>query len=94
MGAAAGPTSATPAITCNRLASLYSELTIFPESTNYTFQATNFWDKRSDLLPACIFLPTNVDHVVSALKIFHQEDTQFAVRGGGHMNVRGRLCTK
>lgn len=83
--AATGPHNLS--IACNRLASLYHELTIFPNSTNYTFQATNFWDQRSDLLPACIFLPSDVGHVIAAVKIFHQENAQFAIRGGGHMNV-------
>ncbi|OQU97833.1 FAD binding domain-containing protein [Cladophialophora immunda] len=74
---------------CNRLASLYSEFTLFPTSTNYTIQATDFWDKRSDLDPICIFLPENVSHVVSAVEIFCQEGAEFAVRGGGHMNNPG-----
>ena len=85
--AAAAAASNSSSTACNRLADLYTELTLFPNSTNYTFQATNFWDKRSDLLPTCIFLPTDVDHIVSAVKIFHDEDAQFAIRGGGHMNV-------
>jgi len=87
--AAAAAASNSSSTACNRLADLYTELTLFPNSTNYTFQATNFWDKRSDLLPTCIFLPTDVDHIVSAVKIFHDEDAQFAIRGGGHMNYPG-----
>ncbi|RMZ77570.1 hypothetical protein DV737_g4251, partial [Chaetothyriales sp. CBS 132003] len=79
----------TSSTACDRLASLFSEITLFPNSTNYTTQATNFWDKRSDLDPTCIFLPENADHVVSAVKIFHQEDAEFSIRGGGHMNYPG-----
>ncbi len=90
VAAAAAAASNSSSTACTRLADLYTELTLFPNSTNYTFQATNFWDKRSDLLPTCIFLPTNVDQVVSAVKIFHQEDAQFAIRGGGHMNASRR----
>ena len=82
--------SNTSLAACDELANLYPELILFPSSTNYTFQATNFWDKRSDLQPTCIFIPSNVDQVVSAVKIFHDKQAHFAVRGGGHMNV-GRL---
>jgi hypothetical protein len=89
-------TSNPSSVACAELASVYSEFTVFPSSTNgpknYTFQVTNFWDKRSDLEPTCVFIPSNAAQVSSGVKIFHKHGAQFAVRGGGHMNVGSIHC--
>lgn len=61
---------------------------ILPNSANYTAQAADsYWDIRADLSPTCIFLPATADEVAHALEVFVSCDAQFAVRGGGHMNV-------
>lgn len=78
---------------CTKLAGLYSNLVLYPESANYTSQATSYWDIRADLDPACIFLPTSAEQVADAVGLFATCGTQFAVRGGGHMNV-GKLLTR
>ncbi|GKZ78877.1 hypothetical protein AnigIFM56816_002707 [Aspergillus niger] len=74
---------------CTKLAGLYSNLVLYPESANYTSQATSYWDIRADLDPACIFLPTSAEQVADAVGLFATCGTQFAVRGGGHMNYPG-----
>lgn len=61
---------------------------VTPTNVNYTAQAVDAcWDVRTDLSPACIFLPSTANEVSKALKIFQSCDAQFAVRDGGHMNV-------
>lgn len=83
------------ACACRQLASQYGNLTLYGNSTGYTEQSINYWDTRSDLAPNCIFLPTDKDQVAKAISIFASCGTQFAVRGGGHMNVgcsRRLLC--
>jgi hypothetical protein len=75
------------ACACKKLSTLYPDLVIFPDSANYTEQATYYWDIRADLSPACIFLPTTADEVATSVKQLVECDAQFAVRGGGHMNV-------
>lgn len=75
------------ACACGQLASQYRNLTLYGNSTGYAEQSINYWDKRSNLSPGCIFLPTDKDQVAKAISIFASCGTQFAVRGGGHMNV-------
>jgi hypothetical protein len=61
---------------------------ILPNSANYTAQAADsYWDIRADLSPACVYLPATPNEVAHALKVFDSCDAQFAIRGGGHMNV-------
>jgi hypothetical protein len=72
---------------CAHLTSKYGNLVLAPNSTQYTAEATDFWDVRSDLLPRCIFLPAKADQVAEAVSTFVSCGAQFAIRGGGHMNV-------
>lgn len=75
------------ACACGKLSRTYNGL-IVPNGANYTAQAADaYWDIRADLSPACIFLPATADEVAHAVEIFNSCDAQFAVRGGGHMNV-------
>lgn len=72
---------------CDELAILYPDLLLTRNSTNYTVEATHYWEKRANLEPLCIFQPTNADQVASSVTLFNKHQAQFAVRGGGHMNV-------
>lgn len=76
---------------CTKLAATYGDLVLTSNSTNYTAQSTDYWDVRADLLPGCIFLPTTADQVADAVSTFTSCGAQFAVRGGGHMNVRAQV---
>lgn len=73
---------------CAQLLDSFPDNVILPGRTNYTQQTVDsYWDVRSDLSPACVFMPETADAVSSALKILSSCNAQFAVRGGGHMNV-------
>lgn len=37
--------------------------------------------------PACIFLPSSAVEVAQTVSIMNKCDCEFAIRGGGHMNV-------
>lgn len=74
---------------CNELSTLFPSQFISPGESNYTTQATYYWDVRASLEPACIFLPETDDQVATAVETFVQCDAQFAIRGGGHMNFSG-----
>lgn len=74
---------------CTQLASTYGDLVILPNSTNYTAEATDYWDIRADLLPGCIFMPSDASQVADAVSTFVSCGAQFAIRGGGHMNFPG-----
>ncbi|KAK6206536.1 hypothetical protein LQW54_007606 [Pestalotiopsis sp. IQ-011] len=77
------------ACACTQLSATYGSNTIFSNDTTYATEITEFWDIRSDLAPACIFEPANADDVASGLQILAGCGTQFAIRGGGHMNYPG-----
>lgn len=72
---------------CKRLSAKFDGV-IFPNNTTYTTQAADkYWDIRADLSPACVFLPTSADEISKAMSLFNSCNAQFAIRGGGHMNV-------
>lgn len=73
---------------CAELYQSYPAEVLSPSSSNYTTEKRLFWDARSDLSPACIFQPRNGDEVAHGVKIVSDNDAPFAIRGGGHMNVR------
>jgi len=78
---------------CTQLASIYGDQVLTSSSTNYTAEATDYWDIRADLLPGCIFSPANADEVAAAVSTLTSCGAQFAIRGGGHMNVcRNPIC--
>jgi hypothetical protein len=75
---------------CTQLSAQYGGLVLYSNSTNYTTEVTDYWDVRADLLPECVFLPTNADQVANAVSLLASCGSQFAIRGGGHMNVNQR----
>jgi FAD/FMN-containing dehydrogenase len=38
--------------------------------------------------PECVFRPSSADEVAQAVQIMQDTQTQFAVRGGGHMAIK------
>lgn len=73
---------------CAKLSHSMPKSVLLPGSSNYTTQTVdNYWDIRTDLSPACVFVPNTASEVSQAVKIIGECDAQFAVRGGGHMNV-------
>lgn len=77
----------TAACACNQLAALFPNGVLSPNSTNYTAVNIETWDIRTDLDPACIFQPETADEVAKGISVLSTCDAQFAIRGGGHMNV-------
>ncbi|KAM0325420.1 hypothetical protein ACHAQA_007406 [Verticillium albo-atrum] len=74
---------------CNQLETAYPDALLRPNSTDYDTQRINVWDKRSNLAPVCIFLPKTTESAADGIGIFNTCGAQFAIRGGGHMNVPG-----
>lgn len=66
---------------------------LFPNSTAYTTEATHYWDLRSDLSPSCVFVPASAGDVAKGVVILRTCQSQFAIRGGGHMPVSNKtIC--
>ncbi|KAK7446490.1 hypothetical protein CaCOL14_010898 [Colletotrichum acutatum] len=74
---------------CTGLSSHSPNSTLFSNSTAYETQRINVWDKRANLHPACIYLPSTAEDVAKGVDILSTCNAQFAVKGGGHMNYPG-----
>ncbi len=72
---------------CSALSQKYPSSLLTPTSANYSEESKNYWDIRASFAPACIFFPTSADEVSAAVTTFVSCKAQFAIRGGGHMNV-------
>ncbi|KAL4768613.1 FAD binding domain protein [Aspergillus nidulans var. acristatus] len=70
---------------CSQLASSYPDQILFPHSADYTTQAINYWDARSELRPACIFLPSSADQVSDGIGLFSKCGAQFGYPGSNNI---------
>ncbi|KAL2840660.1 hypothetical protein BJY01DRAFT_257287 [Aspergillus pseudoustus] len=61
----------------------------FPESTVYQNESRNFWSNTEIMAPACVFRPASAQALGEGITLLKKENAQFAVRGGGHMGIRG-----
>ncbi|KAF7525744.1 hypothetical protein G7054_g10988 [Neopestalotiopsis clavispora] len=77
------------ACACMQLAATYGDAVLYQNSSNYMTESINNWDKRCNLEPKCIFMPSEADQVSKALSVLSSCGAQFAIRGGGHMNFPG-----
>lgn len=72
---------------CSELSQKHPESVLLPTSASFLNETLNYWDVRSAVAPACMFFPGSADEVAEALSILTTCEAQFAIRGGGHMNV-------
>lgn len=72
---------------CQDLSNKYPESILLPTSASFLNETRNFWDIRSAVAPACIFFPGSADEVAGSVSVLTSHEAQFAIRGGGHMNV-------
>lgn len=56
----------------------------------YEYESKQFWSNNELMDPECVFRPTSADEVAQAVQIMQDTNTQFAVRGGGHMAIKVR----
>ncbi|KAF8714589.1 FAD linked oxidase-like protein, partial [Rhizoctonia solani] len=70
---------------CNKLEIATSEQRVLnPSDADYHVEAQKHWSSTARLSPACVFVPESSSEVATAVKIFVDNDCQFAIRGGGH----------
>ncbi|KAI9151611.1 hypothetical protein HJFPF1_08818 [Paramyrothecium foliicola] len=74
---------------CSALRLTNSAKTFVPGNAVYEYEVKNFWSNHQILSPACVFRPTSAEDVAAALLINEVTGTKFAVRGGGHMGIKG-----
>jgi len=56
----------------------------------YEYESKKFWSNNEIMDPECVFRPSSADEVAQAVQIMQDTNTQFAVRGGGHMAIKVR----
>ena len=76
-----------PTCACRILDFLLPGQVYLPGAINYTIENTHYWDLREDLSPKCVFVPETTHDVAKGVLILKSCQSQFAVRGGGHMPV-------
>jgi hypothetical protein len=70
------------------LTGLFWGKVFYPGSSSYVYEAkTHYYDLREDLAPKCVFVPQTANDVAKGVVVLNVCQSQFAVRGGGHMPV-------
>ncbi|KAI9055916.1 hypothetical protein LZ554_000852 [Drepanopeziza brunnea f. sp. 'monogermtubi'] len=93
LGARTFGTSAGSSCGCHILNTLFAGKVLFPGSSAYKAEATHYWDLRANQAPKCVFVPTTVQDVAKGVFTLEVCQSQFAVRGAGHMPVPGAANT-
>lgn len=80
----------TGTIGCGSLKTLYGNSSVLmPGDAEYIVEAAAFWSNTQLMSPTCIFRPTSAKQVGTAIRGNRRAGTQWAVRGGGHMGIKG-----
>ncbi|KAJ1323683.1 prosolanapyrone-II oxidase [Microdochium nivale] len=74
---------------CQSLQEAFPGMTFLPGHEVYDYEKTNFWSNHQILSPKCIFRPQSALDVAEAVVALKEDCTPFAVRGGGHMGIKG-----
>ncbi|KAJ5106858.1 hypothetical protein N7456_003533 [Penicillium angulare] len=74
---------------CQALEKPLAESVFLPNTAVYDYEAQNFWSNTEILTPGCVFRPQSSDELAEGVKTLVNADAEFAVRGGGHMGIRG-----
>ena len=86
--AAAATTRRSESNGCNALSENVPNTIFFRGDDVYEYENTRFWSNNEIMDPECVFRPSSADEVAQAVQIMQDTNTQFAVRGGGHMAIR------
>ncbi|KAI9375463.1 hypothetical protein BJX61DRAFT_128360 [Aspergillus egyptiacus] len=81
--------AAADTLGCNVLNSKLSDSVFFPGETVYEDESVNFWSNTEIMSPACVFRPDSAAELAQAVRLLEKHNAVFAVRGGGHMGIRG-----
>lgn len=73
---------------CAGLKLAYPGSTFFPGDEVYEYEAQAFWSNTELMNPGCVFRPLCAQEVACAVAAAKATNSEFAVRGGGHMGIR------
>ncbi|PYH40334.1 FAD-binding oxidoreductase [Aspergillus saccharolyticus JOP 1030-1] len=85
-GLASASASATKG--CNVIKGALEQVYL-PNSSVYEYEAQNFWSNTELMSPGCVFRPQTSAQLARGLEKLVAAEAKFAVRGGGHMGIRG-----
>ncbi|KAL4966108.1 FAD-binding oxidoreductase [Aspergillus stella-maris] len=74
---------------CAKLKAQIGASTFFPGEDVYDDESQEFWSNTEIMDPGCVFRPSSAQELGDAIKLLRAENAHFAVRGGGHMGIRG-----
>ncbi|CAI7625670.1 hypothetical protein PCG10_009964 [Penicillium crustosum] len=82
-------TSPNVAAGCKALQTPLGDSLFFASSSIYKYEAANFWSNTELMAPGCVFRPQSSAQLAEGIVALANANAQFAVRGGGHMGIRG-----
>ncbi|KAG2413183.1 hypothetical protein HFD88_002372 [Aspergillus terreus] len=74
---------------CTALNARLSDVVFFQNSSVYQYEAQEFWSNTEKMSPSCVFRPQSSQQLAKGLESLVDAEAKFAVRGGGHMGIRG-----
>ncbi|KAJ5098293.1 hypothetical protein N7532_005294 [Penicillium argentinense] len=74
---------------CHALAKLLGDAVFYRDSNVYKYESKNFWSSTEILSPGCVFRPQSSAQLAEGLEALVDANAEFAVRGGGHMGIKG-----
>ncbi|OBT50990.1 hypothetical protein VE04_07938 [Pseudogymnoascus sp. 24MN13] len=74
---------------CSMLATIFPNKFFYSGSSVYTYENQEFWSQTEYMSPKCVFRPTCSADVAVGVAILRLSEEEFAVRGGGHMGIKG-----
>lgn len=90
--AEAEETCAALSRSCQKLAKQHSDDVFLPGHQVYEYETGpgEFWSNTQLMSPDCVFRPRSSDQLANAVSLLVDLpfDSQFAIRGGGHMPIR------
>lgn len=73
---------------CQTLKNTLSDSVFAKDSVIYAYESQNFWSNTEILSPECVFRPQSGKQLSTGLQELVKTQSQFAVRGGGHMGIK------
>ncbi|KAL4891821.1 hypothetical protein BDV59DRAFT_208805 [Aspergillus ambiguus] len=74
---------------CTALSGRLSDAVFFRNSSIYEYESQEFWSNTELMSPGCVFRPQSSHQLAKGLESLVDANAKFAVRGGGHMGIRG-----
>ncbi|KAK9769878.1 putative FAD binding domain-containing protein [Seiridium cardinale] len=82
-------TNSTGTVGCAALEAKFPGKTFYPGDEVYEYETQAFWSNTELMNPTCVFRPESASDISESISLSRTTETDFAVRGGGHMGIQG-----